>query len=80
MALLTRKKNSAASNYEFDKKKQSYFAQGGVSPFVLTTQVLKEHEWTPTVVEARQKELLGILESHWRLKGRKNPASAAVQP
>jgi len=40
LALLTRKKNSAASKYDFDKKKQSYFAQGGVFTFVLTTQVL----------------------------------------
>jgi hypothetical protein len=47
IALLTRKKNSAASNYEFDKKKQSYFAQDGVSPSVLTTQVLDKNEWTP---------------------------------
>src|SRR3546814_10272250 len=27
LALLTRKKNSAASNYEFDKKKSAYFTQ-----------------------------------------------------
>lgn len=80
LALLTRKKNSAASNYEFDKKKQSYFAQGGVSPFVLTTQVLNKDEWTPAIVSARQKELLAILEAHWQLKNRKSPAVAASQP
>jgi hypothetical protein len=79
LALLTRKKNSAASNYEFDKKKQSYFAQGGVSPFVLTTQVLNKNEWTPVIVAARQKELLALLEAHWRLKKRRNPAVVATQ-
>jgi len=79
LALLTRKKNSAASNYEFDRKKQSYFAQGGVSPFVLTTQVLHKSEWTPTIVAARQKELLALLENHWQLKNRRNPVTAAAQ-
>ena len=41
LALLTRKKNSSARNYEFEKKKTAYFARGGISPFVLTTQVLR---------------------------------------
>lgn len=77
LALLTRKKNSSASNYEFDKKKQSYFAHGGVSPFVLTTQVLGKKEWTPSIVTQRQTELLALLEQHWRLKQRKNPAATA---
>jgi hypothetical protein len=79
LALLTRKKNSAASNYEFDKKKQSYFAQGGVSPFVLTTQVLDKNEWTPAIVAERQKQLLALLENHWRLKNRKNPHATTAQ-
>jgi hypothetical protein len=77
MALLTRKKNSSASNYEFDRKKQAYFSLNGVSPFVLTTQVLDKKEWTPEIVSTRQKELLGLLEKHWRLQNRKNPAMAA---
>jgi hypothetical protein len=78
LALLTRKKNSAASNYEFDKKKQSYFTQGGVSPFVLTTQVLDKSEWTPVIVAERQNQLLGLLEKHWRLKNRKIPTAATT--
>ena len=73
LALLTRKKNSAASNFDFDKKKQSYFAQGGVSPFVLTTQVLSESEWTPAIVASRQEQLLALLEQHWRLQDRNSP-------
>jgi hypothetical protein len=79
LALLTRKKNAAASNYEFEKKKQSYFAHGGVSPFVLTTQVLDKSEWTPSIVASRQQQLLALLENHWRLKGRKSPQTAASQ-
>lgn len=64
LALLARKKNSAASNYEFDQKKLVYFARGGISPFVLTTQVIKEAVWTPRVVRDRQKVLVQTLEAH----------------
>lgn len=72
LALLTRKKNSAASNFDFDKKKSAYFSRNGISPFVLTTQVLSHDEWTPAVIETRQQELLDRLESHWRLEKRKD--------
>jgi hypothetical protein len=72
LALLTRKKNSAASNYEFDRKKTAYFARGGVSPFVLTTEVLGHKEWTPTVVDGRQSKHLATLEKHWRLGGKQS--------
>jgi hypothetical protein len=72
LALLTRKKNSAASNYEFGRKKVAYFSRDGVSPFVLTTQVLQHREWTPAIVRARQAELVNCLERHWRLEDRKS--------
>lgn len=71
LALLTRKKNSAASNYDFATKKQAYFSRKGISPFVMTTQVLDKDEWTIPVVEKRQKELLATFEAHWRLQDRK---------
>lgn len=80
LVLLTRRKNSAASNYEFDTKKQSYFSRGGISPFVLTTQVLQEHEWTPAIIGQRQKRLVAVLETHWRLEKRRNPLAAAIRP
>jgi hypothetical protein len=73
LALLTRKKNSSASNYEFERKKAAYFSKGGVSPFVITTQVLRNAKWTAEIIEARQTELMAILESRWRLQGRKDP-------
>ena len=72
LALLTRKKNSSAKNYEFEKKKTAYFSKGGISPFVLTTQVLGTPEWTLPLVTGRQTELMAKLEGHWRLKGRKD--------
>lgn len=72
LALLTRKKNSTASNYDFETKKQTYFSRKGISPFVMTTQVLGKAEWSREVVEVRQKELLAVFEGHWRLAGRKS--------
>lgn len=68
LVLLSRKKNSQARNYDFDKKKRQYFATDkGISPFVLTTQVLQEQEWTPGVIEKRQERLIEILSELWRL-------------
>jgi len=68
LALLSRRKNAEAQNYDFDKKKVKYFAADkGISPFVLTTQVLQQTEWTPTVINQRQNEQLQKLKSLWRL-------------
>jgi hypothetical protein len=73
LLLLNHKKNSSASNYEFEKKKTAYFTKGGVSPFPLTTQAVGETEWTVAVVEARQKALLQGLKEVWRVKGEVPP-------
>ena len=68
LVLLSRKKNSEAQNYEFDKKKAKYFVTGkGIAAFALTTQVLQWTEWTPTVIDQRQKDLLLRLKTLWRL-------------
>ena len=68
LALLSRIKNDRAGNLEFALKKTTYFtSKDGVSPFALTTQILRETEWTPIVVERRQKELLAQLKRLWRL-------------
>lgn len=68
LLLLSKAKNAQAQNYAFSVKKERYFAgRGGVSPFVLTTQVLRESEWTPAVIRRRQAELLGVLKRTWRL-------------
>jgi len=72
LALLTRRKNSAASNYEFAKKKEAYFSKGGVSPFALTTQVLNYSEWTPATLQARHDELIAVFEKHGRLEQRES--------
>jgi hypothetical protein len=73
---LTQQRNSAASNLDFAKKKTAYFGgRKGVSSYVMTTQVLNTAEWTPEVVEKRQKSLLDVLEAGWKLKS----APAACQ-
>jgi len=77
LTLLSRKKNSAASNYEFEKKKNAYFTKGGVCSFALTTEVLRHYEWTETVMQQRQEKMLKILETHWCLQDRKSKAELA---
>ena len=68
LVLLSRKKNSAAQNYDFDKKKKIYFAtRNGVASFAITTQVLRETEWSPAIINQRQEELLQRLKTLWRL-------------
>ena len=68
LVLLPRRKNSEASNWDFDEKKKRYFmSKKGVSTFALTSQVLKETVWTPEVVARRQKESLETLKKVWTL-------------
>jgi hypothetical protein len=68
LVLLSSGKNSQARNYDFELKKQKYFTtKTGISPFALTTQVLNQQEWTPEVIDRRQKELISVLKKVWRL-------------
>lgn len=77
LALLSRKKNSSASNRDFNWKKSTYFTKGGTSAFALTTQVLQHADWTVEVMRQRQESLLAALEAHWRLQDRKSKAALA---
>ena len=67
LVLLSRRKNSGAQNYEFDRKKSEYFAQNEVCSFALTTEVLKHDQWTPEVVYGRQNWLLARCSDIWKL-------------
>ena len=67
LVLLSQRKNTRASNFEFDRKRREYFQRDGTTTFALTTQVVNEREWTPSVLEQRQRELIGALKKHWRL-------------
>ena len=67
LVLLSRRKNSKAQNFDFQRKKREYFQRPGVAPFAITSQVLQQQDWTPEVLEERQQELTGYLASEWRL-------------
>jgi len=68
LVLLSRGKNMRAENFDFITKKNQYFTtKGGISSFVLTTQVLHYQEWTPAIIEQRQRDLIGVLRSLWAL-------------
>jgi hypothetical protein len=77
LALLSRKKNSSASNRDFTWKKSAYFTKGGASAFALTTGVLQHTDWTAAVMQGRQDAMLATLELHWRLQGRKSKVALA---
>ncbi|MCY4082040.1 MAG: helix-turn-helix domain-containing protein [Caldilineaceae bacterium] len=78
LVLLSRIKNSGASNYEFDYKKREYFQKGGAAAFVLTASVRDESEWTPEVLERRQRKLIDVLKKEWRLGEATSLQSRAV--
>jgi hypothetical protein len=68
LVLLTRRKNTQASNLDFDDKKTRYFSTvGGVSNFALTNTVIQEPRWGVATLERRQAELIGRLVAVWRL-------------
>lgn len=68
LVLLSKTKNSQAGNYDFDKKKTTYFqGRGGVTPFALTSQVTNATTWTPAVLQKRQQESVAVLAELWKL-------------
>ena len=69
LVLLTQRKNSQASNYDFEEKKAKYFSsKAGVANFALTSQVLSELTWTEATLQKRQADLVDRIETLWRLK------------
>ncbi|QDV69137.1 hypothetical protein Poly24_28510 [Rosistilla carotiformis] len=69
LAPLNRRRNSKASNYDFEKKKSAYFkGKDSVTSFIMTTQVLSHDNWDEAVVKHRQADLLGLLAVRWELK------------
>ncbi len=68
LALLTRRQNSAALNWEFATKKEKYYQKKtGGSPFQITSRVLKEDKWTPDVFAKHQTETVTKLKEVWGL-------------
>lgn len=67
LALLPRKINSLAGNFDFEKKKFEYFSENGVTPFAITTSIIQKTKWTPEVIEQRQRQLFDMACRIWRL-------------
>ena len=69
LVLLTRRINTRASNWEFERKKNEYFlSRDGSSPFHITQQVREQATWTEEVLKIRQTVLLEKLIGLWRLR------------
>lgn len=68
LVLLNFRKNSAARNFEFDVKKEQYFAPGNSCAFTLTSEVRSYPTWTPSDIAKRRKLLLRRLAKDWRLE------------
>lgn len=65
---LNKRRNSSASNWDFDEKKTKYFAgTKNVSSYALTSQVLGYAEWKPKNVSERQTALLNKICDVWEL-------------
>ena len=67
LVLLSRRKNTRASNFDFARKKEEYLHQNNTTTFALTTQVVAETEWTLPVLQRRQTALIDALKQEWRL-------------
>lgn len=68
LALLNRKQNSAAKNWDFGQKKTKYFlGRSGVSPFALTTELATKETWTPEDFAERQARFVDLLAKEWKL-------------
>ena len=65
---LERSLNSSASNYDFSRKKDSYFFKKGVTSYILANEIRGFNEWTPKTAEERQKRLISIYASKWQLQ------------
>lgn len=69
LVLLSRSKNSAASNYDFEKKKEEYFFKKNVStPFILTNELRNIEKWTPEVIKKRTAKFVSNLAKEWDLE------------
>lgn len=80
LVLLSKQKNHDANNYDFARKKAVYFSnRQGISPFALTSQVIREPDWTPAVIQKRQQELVSKLADYWNLKSPTVPKSPSLR-
>lgn len=65
LTLLSGRKNSAAQNYSFDRKKEVYSKRGMKVSFDITKEVCNESDWTPQIIELRQEKLINKAKGIW---------------
>jgi hypothetical protein len=61
LVFLTRRINTRASNWDFERKKEYFVSKDGTSPFPLTQGVLQIPQWTLEHLQTRQATLIGKL-------------------
>ena len=57
LVLLSKRKNSSASNLEFNAKKEKYI-KGRITDLGRSQKLLSYSEWTPIILEIRQKQII----------------------
>ncbi|SFE98183.1 Uncharacterized conserved protein, contains ParB-like and HNH nuclease domains [Chitinophaga sp. CF118] len=67
LTLLSGRKNSAAQNYDFDRKRDIYNSKNKKVSFDLTKEVCDTLDWTKDVVEARHIKLVNIATEIWNI-------------
>ena len=58
LVLLGRRKNAKARNYDFEKKKEKYFLEGGTTPFKITEEIKEVQKWDLKNLQERQNKLV----------------------
>lgn len=67
LVLLNFRKNSSASNYDFEKKKSTYFTQDDTCAFTLTGEVREYSRWSPDDIMQRQTNVMNRFSKTWKI-------------
>jgi len=68
LALLSGKKNSAAQNFDFLKKKDVYLNRLKKVSFDITKEICELNEWNKIELEKRQKKYVEILYNEFKIE------------
>ncbi len=60
LILLSHKKNSSASNYDFEEKKEKYL-RNRITDLGRSQKILGYNDWTPEILEKRQVQIIELL-------------------
>lgn len=67
LLLLNHRKNPAASNWHFGRKKDVYFKSNDSSSFVITQEARNMNAWTVSEIKERQYKMIERLAQTWKL-------------